>query len=148
MRITSFPITVAMHRREVHHRWAEPVWEPLGVTPDPGGLPPLQELHDAGGRKAFLFSGMELELHRDETDGYFENWAAPEPKVFLMWRLQQERPVPVLASVSYGEGTRMLDSGELAGAVPMPPEIYAWLSDYVCTHYQPRAKRGHGHARE
>lgn len=73
----------------------------------------------------------------DENDGYFENWIAPHPKVFLMWRLQQDEPVPVLASVSYAEGTRMLDSGESACGVAMPPDIHAWLGDYLRAHYEP-----------
>jgi hypothetical protein len=144
MLLSSFPIAVAMQRREIGHRWAEAVWEPLGVAPDPGGLASVQKLEPAP-HEAYLYSGLCLELHRDENDGYFENWAAPEPKVFVMWRMQQERAVPVLASVSYGEGTRMLDSGEAASGVAMAPEIYAWLTDYLCTHYQPRRRRARGH---
>lgn len=46
----------------------------------------------------------------DENEGYDENWAAPEPKVFVLWRLEEEnaRPKPVLASVGHAEGTGCL----------------------------------------
>lgn len=145
MLITSFPIAVAMQRRAVSLPWLDAVWEPAAVMPDPGGLPPVQLLEEGHPGEGVLYSGLHLELHRDETDGYFENWAAPQPKVFLMWRMQDARAVPALVSVSYAEGARMLDSGELAGAVAMPPEIYDWLSDYLCIHYKPRARRGRGH---
>jgi hypothetical protein len=57
-----------------------------------------------------------LELQSDELDGYFENWVAPAPKVFVSWHLRagpgDERAVPVQVSVSYAEGARMLDGGD------------------------------------
>ncbi len=144
MLISSLPIAIAMQRRKLAHKWVDEVWEPLGVTPDPGGLHPVRALGSTPQGEAWLHSGHVLELHRDEDEGYFENWVAPEPKVFVMWRVIEGHAVPVLASVSYVEGTRMMDSGEQAGGVPMPPEVHAWLGDYLRTHYKPRP-RGRKH---
>ena len=87
-------------------------------------------------------SGLELQLFPDENEGYFENWIAPEPKVFVMWRMQDGRAMPMRASVSYAEGTRMFDSGESADGVAMPAEIHGWLADYLREHYQPREPGG------
>ena len=57
-----------------------------------------------------------------------------------------DQAVPVAASVSYGEGARMLDSGESADGVPMSPEIHCWLGDYLRLYYQPRSQaKGHRH---
>ena len=53
--------------------------------------------------------------------------------------------MPVRASVSYVEGTRMFDSGENADGVAMPAEIHAWLVDYLRTNYEPKPRRGRGH---
>ena len=86
----------------------------------------------------WLIPGPELSLYPDENDGYFENWVAPAPKVFVMWRIEDEHARPITASVSYGEGTRMLDSGESADGVLMPSDIHAWLGEYLKAHYQPR----------
>ncbi|WP_119155146.1 DUF3305 domain-containing protein [Caldimonas tepidiphila] len=145
MVIDSLPVAVLMQRRTVRHLWADEVWAAIGVVPDPGGLPPLQPLEQGGERETYLVAGLRLELHRDENDGYFENWVAPQPKVFVMWQMREGRAMPVLASLSYTEGARMLDSGEGADGVAMPPEIHAWLARYLKAHYRPRERRGREH---
>ncbi|HJV83863.1 MAG TPA: DUF3305 domain-containing protein [Noviherbaspirillum sp.] len=139
------PIAVIMQRRAARHRWAEDTWAAVAVIPDIGTLAPITPLGSAAGNESYLVSGLRLELYPDEDDGYFENWAAPEPKVFVMWRMQGQRAMPIVASVSYGEGTRMLDSGEPVDGVAMPCEIHAWLAQYLHAHYRPRARRGKEH---
>jgi hypothetical protein len=145
MRMANLPIAVVMQRKTVNHLWADDAWSAVGVVQDRGDLPPVQSLSRTEAREYYLVSGLQLELYPDENDGYFENWAAPEPKVFVMWRMQGERAMPVQASVSYGEGARMFDSGESADGVAMPGEIHAWLTGYLQQHYQPRERRGKQH---
>lgn len=145
MLMDSLPIAVLMQRQKIDHPWSDASWSAVGVMADKGGLPPLQTVNETQDQLQYLVSGLRLELYPDENDGYFENWVAPEPKVFVMWRMDHGRAMPVVASVSYGEGTRMLDSGESADGVPMPVDIYAWLADYLQTHYQPRPHRGRAH---
>lgn len=147
MRMASMPVAIIMQRRAVHHPWAEEAWAAVGVVPDCGGLAPVQELERSGECQHYLVSGLQLELYPDENEGYFENCIAPEPKVFVMWRMQDGRAMPVRVSVSYGEGTRMLDSGEAADGVAMPGEIRTWLACYLQAHYQPppQGRRGRQH---
>ena len=146
MRMASMPIAVIMQRRTLHHRWASESWAAVGVVPDAGGLPPVQPLTQNAESESYLVSGLALNLYPDENEGYFENCIAPEAKVFVMWRMQGERAMPVQASVSYAEGTRMFDSGEAADGVAMSAEIHAWLSEYLHEHYEPRStRRGRGH---
>jgi hypothetical protein len=145
MLMSSMSIAVIMQRRAVNHPWASEAWGAVGVVPDRGDLPPLQPLSQTESGEHYLVSGLRLDLYPDENDGYFENCMAPEPKVFVMWRMQDDRAIPVLASVSYGEGTRLLDSGEPADGVPMSGEIKAWLTQYLQEHYQPRGRRGREH---
>jgi hypothetical protein len=150
MPLDSLPIAVLMQRRPASHRWADVSWAAVGVVRDHGGLKTAKAFQGAGGTDApdyVLVPGLMLELFGDENEGYFENWAAPEPKVFVMWRLEEEGAYanPVLASVSYVEGTRMFDSGERADGVPMPPEVHAWLGDYLQKHYKPRERKGREH---
>jgi hypothetical protein len=152
MLMARLPIAVLMQRRQPSHPWAEPTWEAVAVLaqpaaqPAPDAAPSILLRRQSGDAEICLTSGLALELFPDENDGYFENWVAPQPKVFLMWRVQQDDPVPVIASVSYAEGTRMLDSGEAAGGVAMPPDIHAWLGEYLRAHYTPPAqgRRRHG----
>ncbi|SNT37731.1 Protein of unknown function [Noviherbaspirillum humi] len=139
------PIAVIMQRRPVNHPWADASWSIVGVALQHGDLPAVQPLRQEEGKETVLFSGLQLELYPDENAGYFENWIAPEPKVFVRWRMEAERPMPVIASVSYLEGTRMLDSGDPADGVPMPQEVHAWLGAYLQAHYRPEEKRGRRH---
>jgi hypothetical protein len=145
MLIAKMPIAVLMQRRSVIRPWPADVWSAVGVVPDQGSLPPVQSLTRSDTREYYLVSGLQLELYPDENEGYFENWAAPEPKVFVMWRMQDERAIPILASVSYAEGTRMFDSGESADGIIMPGEIHAWLARYLQDHYQPQQRHGRQH---
>lgn len=144
MLMGKLPIAVLMKRRRMVSRWSEPGWQPVSVhidRADRDGV--VTSIHiDA---ETCQSSGMSLQLYPDENDGYFENWAAPEPKVFIRWRLEQDRPVLVCASLSYGEGTRMLDSGDPADGIPMPPDVHAWLGVYLRRHYAPPERGRHGH---
>ncbi|MCS0580535.1 DUF3305 domain-containing protein [Massilia pinisoli] len=143
--MASIPIAVLMQRRTVQHRWADEAWEAVGVMANCGDLPPLQMLSQSPERDYYLVSGLELELYPDENEGYYENCVAPESKVFVLWRMENGRAMPVRASVSYVEGTRMFDSGENADGVTMSAEIYAWLAGYLRAHYQPKPRRGRQH---
>jgi hypothetical protein len=145
MKMASMPIAVLMQRRASQHRWADESWSAVGVVPNRGNLPRLHVLSESEERDYYLVSGLELDLYTDENDGYYENCMAPESKVFVLWRMEEGRAVPVRASVSYVEGTRMFDSGEAADGVPMPAEIHAWLSTYLRDHYKPRQRRGREH---
>lgn len=137
-RIASMPVSVIMQRRAIVHRWADETWAAVAVMADRGDMPALQPLTEGGGRESYLVSGLELQLYPDENEGYFENWIAPDPKVFVMWRMLDGRAMPIRTSVSYAEGTRMFDSGESADGVAMPAEIHSWLAAYLREHYQPR----------
>jgi hypothetical protein len=140
--IASLPIAVVMQRRVLQHRWADESWAAVAVMAGHGSLPPVQPLAHSAAGESYLVSGLELQLFADENEGYFENWIAPESKVFVMWRMLDGRAMPLKASVSYGEGTRMFDSGESADGVPMPGEIHNWLADYLREHYEPSEAGG------
>jgi hypothetical protein len=145
MRMASMPIAVIMQRRTVNHPWAPEAWAAVAVVPDRGDLPPFRPLTRTAENESYLVSGLELQLYPDEDEGYFENCVAPESKVFVKWRMQDGRAMPVQASVSYAEGARMFDSGESADGVPMPGEIHAWLAAYLREHYQPPVRRERHH---
>src|SRR5262249_17475760 len=94
------------------------------------------------------FEGQALSLHRSEAEGYFLNMSSPEPKVFVMWRRIEEPgdgsvpPVrPETVTVSYNEAARLMDGGEQVDAVPMAPEIAAWVMPFVAEHYKPEPRR-------
>ncbi|MFS0753867.1 DUF3305 domain-containing protein [Noviherbaspirillum sp. 1P10PC] len=143
MLMAELPLAVLMRWRRPASMWDQARWRPEAVSVDRADASAQARALTPDSR---LLHGVALQLYPDENDGYFENWAAPEPKIFLLWRVENDEPAIVSASASYGEGTRMLDSGDQADGIAMPPDIHAWLGSYLLRHYEPpaRGKRNHG----
>ena len=140
----SFPVAVVMQRRAVQNRWIDCVWEPWGVIPSEQrsserGGPRL--LVDDRGRAQWLHPGFTLQLHRDETEGYYLNVSGPAPSVFVLWRMEEERALPLDVTVSSEEAGRWLDGGHSVDRVAMPPEVFAWVGEYVQLNYRPEPKK-------
>ena len=135
----SFPIAVVMQRRPAQSRWADCIWEPHGVLADPGGEARL--LREDGAVAQWLHPGFKLVLHKDETEGYYLNVSAPHPKVFVLWRMEDERALPLDVTVSSDEAGRWLDGGHSIDGVAMPVEIFAWVGEYVENNYRPQPKK-------
>ena len=140
----SFSVAVVMQRRPAQSRWVEAVWEPHGVVADPGGEPRL--LREDGAAVQWLHPGFRIVLHRDEHEGYYLNVSAPQPRVFVLWRMEegesgQPQALPLDVTVSSEEASRWLDATHSVDGVAMPPEIFAWLGDYVEKNYRPQPKK-------
>jgi hypothetical protein len=142
-----FPLAVVMQRRLSTNRWQSEFWEPLSVLAgfQGGGEPRL--LVEEAGVQQWLHPGFKLELHRDEAEGYYLNVSAPNPRVFVFWRLddgqggESARGVPLQVTVSFNEAGRWLDGGHSVDGVAMPPEVFAWAGEYVEQNYRPQPKK-------
>lgn len=134
-----FPVAVVMQRRALENRWVDCAWEPWGVLPDQPGAPRL--LVDDGVIAQWLHPGFTLVLHRDEAEGYYLNVSAPSPRVFVLWRMDDDRGVPLDVTVSFEEAGRWLDGGHSVDGVAMPAEIFAWVGDWVEKNYRPEPKK-------
>lgn len=140
--MNSFPIAVVMERRRLSNPWVDVAWEAVGVVPAFEANPPgMRRIVTEDDRDQFLAGGFALALFRDEAEGYFMNLSAPQPKVFVMWRLEAGEARPCAVTVSYSEAARLLDSGESVDGVAMPREIADWVGDFVNTHYKPAPRR-------
>jgi hypothetical protein len=135
------PLAVIMQCRRSASRWQSEVWEPVSVIAGYKGEGEPRLLVDKGGLRQWLHPGFALELHRDEAEGYYLNVSTSEPRVFVMWRMEGERGLPLDVTASYEEGARWLDGGASVEAVPMPPEIFAWVGEYVERNYRPEPKK-------
>jgi Protein of unknown function (DUF3305) len=141
MHESSIPVAIVMQRRALQNRWQSEVWEPLGVIANhtAGGEPSL--LVEEGGIAQWLHPGFELKLFRDETEGYYLNVSSNEPRVFVMWRMEDGFAVPKFITVSYNEAGRLMDGGEQVETVEMPAEVMAWVGAYVEENYRPEVKK-------
>jgi hypothetical protein len=144
-----FPVDVLMQCVPLQSRWANERWQPLAVLPVHGSeqdaaLPPVCVGRDEHGA-TWRYTGLTIEMHRTEAEGYFLNLSAPNPVAFVMWRACEDGvhpPVrPAHVTVSYNEAARMLDGGEQVEPVPLPSEIEAWLRPFVQQHYRPEPRR-------
>ena len=131
------PVTVVMKKRPSQSRWQEGVWGVEDVLA--GWVMPVWA--DANNYKV---QGLELQLFDEQSEGYLENWAAPDPKVYVAWRMQDEHAMPVSASVSFAAGTDMLDSKHPTQSVPMPRVIHDWLGHWLQVHRPAAARPARG----
>ena len=137
----SFPIAVVMQRRAVQNRWIDCVWEPWSVLAGHAGEREPRTLVSDGTMAQWLHPGFTLLLHKDEVEGYYLNVSGPEPSVFILWRMEGEQALPLEATVSSEEAGRWLDGGHSVDRVAMPPEVFAWVGDYVEHNYRPQPQK-------
>ncbi len=137
----TFPIAVVMQRRTALSAWADCIWEPWSVLV---GSPPQGEvrlLFEREGLAQWLYPGFKLTLHRDETEGYYMNVSTATPRVFVLWRMEEDRALPLEVTVSYDEAGRWMDAGHSVDGVAMPVEVFAWVGVYVEENYRPEPKK-------
>lgn len=134
-------VAVVMQRRALQSRWQSEVWELLRVLHDYQGDGAARAILEAAAATQWLYPGLELELRRDEADGYYLNMTSGEPSVFVLWRMEEARAVPRFVTLSYAEAARWMDAGENVDRVPMPAELLPWLGGYVERNYRPEPKR-------
>lgn len=149
------PVDVIIERIPLASRWASERWQPVAVeiaalradaprardvVPGTGPSIPLGRDGDR-----WRCTGFEIELHPTEVEGYFLNLSAPDPRIFVMWRLFDDGAMPharpVIVTVSYNEAGRFMDGGEQVEGVPMLPSIAEWMRAFVDRHYKPEPRR-------
>ena len=141
-----FPVAVIFQRTPLANRWVSERWEPIAVEIEatPTSSLPIKVADDASGAR-WRFGGHSFELHPSEAEGYYLNLAAPDPKVFVMWRMADAGALPavfpVIVTVSYNQAARMLDGGEQVDAVPILPDILSRMKLFVAEHYKPEVRK-------
>jgi hypothetical protein len=144
-----FPVAIVIERIPLTNRWTSEKWQVGAVERDDSPLRVAVRLSDDESGTRWRFTGLGIELHVSESEGYFLNITAPEPKIFVMWRMLDPERIgadglsarPELATVSYNEAARLMDGGEMVDALPLLPEVLAWMQPFVEASYKPEPKR-------
>jgi hypothetical protein len=144
-----FPVAVVIERIPLANRWASEKWQVGAVERDDSPLEVAVKLSDDASGTRWRFTGFRVELHASESEGYFLNITAPEPKIFVMWRMLDADGIaadglaakPELVTVSYNEAARLMDGGERVDALPLMPEVLEWMQPFVAANYKPEPKR-------
>jgi hypothetical protein len=133
-------VSVVMERQTLANRWATEQWQAVAVIPDSGNEGPSLVAEDDA-RARWVHPGFEIALRPDEGEGYFLNVSSPEPRLFVMWQLEDGEARPQSVSASYNEASTWMDAGDQVDPVPMPRELVLWLGDYVRDNYRPEPKK-------
>ena len=146
------PADVIMERVPLESRWASERWQPVAVElTGPAGTSAVPNLAPGAnecireGDDRWRCRGYEIELHPSEAEGYFLNITAPDPRIFVMWRMFDDGAMPaarpVLLTVSYNQAGRYMDGGEQVDGVPMLPALADSIRAFVALHYKPEPRR-------
>jgi hypothetical protein len=140
--LAPYPLAVIMERVKVEHRWVNERWEAKGVVQDasPPGSGERVIVKDDRSMQV-LFPGFVLRLHRDEAEGYIYNILSPQPKIFIMWRMDGELARPESLTVSYHEGARWMDAEETVSGVALPPDLMPWIAAFAEAYYEPETPK-------
>ena len=122
-------------------RWAKWVWRVVAVLPGAGPAN-WRELRREGEAVEYHAATVTMEVHRTGTESYLVALSNDPPCVYVVLRPCEdpaaEHEVEVfLVTASAYESQDYDDTGEeIVEAVPMPPELIAWLSDFVGRHHK------------
>jgi hypothetical protein len=146
---TALKLAVIMERKVLANKWASEQWEAHGVVPDHAEDGAAARcIREAADASQWLFPGYTLRLFADEAENYLLNVTAPEPRVFVMWQMEEQggvqRPRPMVLTVSYGEAAAMMDANEQVDGVPLPADISRWVTAFARRHYRAPEKRKGG----
>lgn len=135
-------LAVIMERVRLADRWGTEKWEAKSVVPDtsPTGSKE-QVILDEERATQVLFPSMVLRLQPAEAEGYLLNLTSPDPRIFVLWRMDGELARPERLTVSYNEGTRWADSDEHVDSVPLPEDLVPWITEFAVAHYRPEPKK-------
>jgi hypothetical protein len=134
-------IAVLLRRDTVEGRWESHRWDLHAVVPDVGGEP--RTAQEDARTLLRIHPGFELVLFRDEAEGYYLNATSEAPSVFVSLRIDEAsgEPYPFLATLSYNEAARWMDSNERVERTPAWPELAAWMGAWVEANYRPEPKK-------
>lgn len=137
-----FSFAVIMERLRGSDRWATERWEAKGIVRDMPAADKTQKVIYTDERtEQILFPGLALRLDPREAEGYYVNITSSRPKVFVMWRMDDEIARPEYITASYLEGVGWVDSGENVDSVALPEDLLPHIAELVAIHYRPEPKK-------
>lgn len=134
------------HQGGQRTRWERLRREPIAVvagahvaSKDAHNTAMLSQDDDNG---QILCSGFTLRLHRDEVESYYFNLMGERPSLFVICSDDEAgRLTPFLVTCSYDEATAHTEVEEHVFSLPLPPEVYRWVEQFVLKHYLPSRKK-------
>lgn len=134
-------VGVIAERQAVDNPWQDHRWRVTEVLPGPAGAAPWTLLAETPAVRRYFAGNAELVLYPLETETLKHNIDGPNPAVYVFLRQADTATGMDLlgATVCAGEAQAHVDTGsDLVESVPMPPEIAAWVAEFVARHHVER----------
>ena len=135
-----------MQRSQVQQgRWSVPSWRAVSVVAGDhlvgkgaGQTPIYEDDRDA----QFLWSGFSLELYSDLAEEYWYNLTGESPSLFVICHESPDgKLTPFRITADQDSASGCLESDDQVFAVPIPPEIYQQLEQFIVAHYVPQERK-------
>lgn len=132
-----------MARRQVTHgQWTLPSWSGVAALAgermgDPSARGVLVRSDDEV--EQYLYSGFRVELYRDNAEGYWFNLAGKEPALYILCHEPPDGGIePFSVTADPNEASAAVEGDDKVFAVPMPPEVFRQIEEFVVKYYVPR----------
>jgi len=140
------PISVVVERRDAKNPWGGQLWRPLGILPPAAAAEPGKLLAEGKGWAHYQGGRFDIELFKRETEGYLTNLSQEPPRVFVVLRRNEDAEgqgeqgelefEPFMVTVCPYEASKYTeDQDEVVEGVPMPPDVLAWVQDFVSAYH-------------
>ncbi|WP_405234472.1 DUF3305 domain-containing protein [Lentisalinibacter salinarum] len=142
----SHTVAVIMQRTQVSRgQWSVPSWSALSVVAGenlPVGGGGAEMIYEKDGEAQYLWPGFSLLLYKDLAEEYWYNLTAGKPSLFVICHETPEGELtPFRVTADQDSAAVCLESDDQVFAVPIPPEIYQSIEQFVVQHFVPRERR-------
>jgi hypothetical protein len=149
----SFQVGIVVEESPPVSQWAETTYVPVAVLPGAPDAAPWADLGPGLRGRRFFAGVATVEMFSGDAGLLRDNLLVEEPQIWVVLRPTAAIPPCelVMATVdpTMGEAAQG-NPGDIAVALPMPPEIFARVADFVERRYveQPFSKRRRDEYRE
>lgn len=134
-------VGVVVERRKLDSPWADHVWAPIAVLPEPPPLAPWSRLAGDEERTQFYLGSAVLTLHSVDTAHFRENFATGQARLWVSVRPTGIEPALELVGVTAdpSEGEVFLENvDDIVEALPMPAAIAEAVLAFFDAHHVER----------
>ena len=138
----SLSLAVVVARQPTGNPWVEYRWKVVGLLPVLHDREEWSILEERGDETLFYAGAADVTLHATETDNYRHNLSGPNPAIYIILRRDHSGAQGLrllTVTVDPGEVDSHSDVGDdLIEAMPMPPDVAAWIADFNNRHHVER----------
>jgi hypothetical protein len=137
----TMPVGVVIERRDLDNKWIDHAWQPVAVIPGAPRIDEWRQMVAGDGWIQYHAATLDIEIFAKETEGYRVNLQSTKPAIYVVLRRNVDsgslHEVEVFhVTVCPFEASQYTDMGDdIVEGVPMPPEIAAWLADFIDKHH-------------